>query len=221
MSFLQGAKSDYSSRSSIALAFPSNNTVGSLIIVFVSGANNSSIAIADSQLNSYTQLFLNAAIFGSTNTQVAWYALNAKAGANTVTVSWTTAEGSAMAIAEYGGVATSSALDQSGSNTGTVSPTWSTLSKTTAVPEIVIALVASSLGLGTAVYSNLAVREQMVSGGTTYAAIFDDGVVPAGTYQGTGPNGVPPSNSTFIAYITTFTLAAAAAVASGSQRIEC
>lgn len=206
MAFVQGNNSGvYASSSSTALAFTSNNTAGNLLVAFISGANNSSLTISDSQGNTWVNLFTDTTL-ATTNTQAAWYALNCKGGANTVTVSWTTAEANVLMIAEYGSVLSSSALDQSGLNDGTSATTWTSPSKTTLFGnETLICFVTGQFGHLTATNAPITnVRESAISGGITFAIIADNnGGSAAGTYQGSGAaNG--GTNGKFIAFIATF-----------------
>lgn len=96
--------------STATLAFSSNNTAGNMLLVFVGNAAAGS-TISDSQGNSYTQLFSNSSASYNSQRQVGWYALNCKVGANTVIIG-TPGTNQSIIIAEYSGVATSSALDQ-------------------------------------------------------------------------------------------------------------
>lgn len=185
MSHVQGAKSDYSSRSSIALPFPSNNSSGNLIVVYLSGANNSNIAISDTQGNTYQQLFKDATSFGATNTQVAWYAQGIKSGANTVNVSWTTAETSALAIAEYDGIQTSGSLDQGHTAAGNSTAWDSGNITTTHAHDTLIAFTAAGLGI-TSTSAPFAQYQVMQSGGTTFGQIAEDVNQPIGTYHASG-----------------------------------
>lgn len=169
---VQGTKSDYASRSSIALAFTSNNTAGNMIVVLLSGANNNTIAISDSQGNSYTQIFCSA-FFASTNMFCGWYALNIKAGANTVTTSWVTAETSGLAIAEYSNIRQVSAVDQNpGQNTNTGVGYSDVGGTTTKNHETWITLVGCANGIST-ITGGVTAYQQIQSGGTTFAQIAD------------------------------------------------
>src|SRR5674476_222230 len=81
-----------------ALAFPSNNTAGNVIVVATS--NNSVTAINDTQGNSYNKVANN--LYGSSQIQM-WLAVNINAGANSVTATGLNASGafSSIAIIEY------------------------------------------------------------------------------------------------------------------------
>ncbi len=81
-----------------ALAFPSNNTAGNMIVVATS--NISVTAVNDTQGNSYS--LVSSAASGSPQLQM-WVALSIKAGANSVTATGLNVGGSnsSIAIIEY------------------------------------------------------------------------------------------------------------------------
>ena len=97
--------------SSASLAFPVNNTLGNWIGVCIRvGAPNETLTIKDSKNNTYhkaTQINQT----GDGDTLAIFYAENIAAGANTVTISVSTANTLRFAILEYSGVASSGSLD--------------------------------------------------------------------------------------------------------------
>lgn len=119
--YVQSAATTYGATAT--LAFGSNNTLGHLLIVFVSNAAAGS-TISDSQGNTYSVLFSNSSASYNSQRQVAWYALNCKAGANTVTIG-TPGTNQSITIAEYSGIAASLALDQNVLSVGTTIHTFS------------------------------------------------------------------------------------------------
>jgi hypothetical protein len=115
-SFVQGAV-NYTTSISDAVAFTSANTAGNAIVVDGLVQENfpgaGSMSVSDSQGNSYS-----AVITQEQNNVLAitWVALNVHAGANTVTVTYstsTTHPGMVAAIHEYANVKTSTAVDVS------------------------------------------------------------------------------------------------------------
>lgn len=105
------------SGTTIALAYGSNVTAGSLLTCWVY-ANHGVSGVADS----LTQTFSSAvsATDGATYTLANYYFLNTTAGADTVTVTFAGAVTYAsLQCAEYSGVATSAALDKTASNSQT------------------------------------------------------------------------------------------------------
>src|SRR5580704_7956669 len=106
------------SKSSASLAFPSNNTVGNWIGVGIRvGEPNETITVRDSKGNTYhsaTQINQT----GDGDTLAIFYAENIAAGANTVTVSVSTADTLRLAILEFSGVASSGSIDQATASQG-------------------------------------------------------------------------------------------------------
>ena len=105
-------------KSSASLAFASNNALGNWIGVGIRvGEPNETITVKDSKNNTYhsaTQINQT----GDGDTLAIFYAENIAAGANTVTVSVSTADTLRIAILEYSGVAASGSLDQATANQG-------------------------------------------------------------------------------------------------------
>jgi Putative Ig domain len=104
--------------SSASLAFPSNNTAGNWIGVGIRvGQPNETITVKDSKGNTYhsaTQINQT----GDGDTLAIFYAENIAAGANTVTISVSSADTLRFAILEFSGVATSGSIDQAIANQG-------------------------------------------------------------------------------------------------------
>ena len=107
----QHAGRDAGTTTSASLAFPSANTAGSLIAVAVrAGKKGQSITVTDSRGNTYRRAFQTDLAL-DTVTFALYYAENAAAGTNTVTVTDTVHGGTLrFAILEYAGVAASNAL---------------------------------------------------------------------------------------------------------------
>src|SRR6202041_210967 len=104
--------------SSASLAFPSNNTVGNWIGVGIRvGQPNETITVKDSKGNTYhnaTQINQT----GDGDTLAIFYAENIAAGANTVTISVSSADTLRFAILEFSGVASSGSIDGAIANQG-------------------------------------------------------------------------------------------------------
>ena len=106
---------EYVAVSGTGYAFTSNNTAGNFLVVSVVGADNitpsPSIAVSDSQGNTYTALTL--AIYGVLNgslTQM-FYAPNIKGGANSVKATVAGVGDLGFTAVEYSGIKVSSPLD--------------------------------------------------------------------------------------------------------------
>jgi hypothetical protein len=119
--------------SHISAAFPSNNTLGNFLIVTGTAARPAStITIADTAGNTYIPAMGPVTDSNQDVTAYIWYVPNCKGGANTVTLTPSTADALEIHISEWTGLATSSPLDQTASDTGT-GTTASSGSRTTAV----------------------------------------------------------------------------------------
>lgn len=112
--FVQGASAAAASVSptSLPCAFTSANTLGNLLIIALqcNVATAGTIVITDSQGNTYTTVHTN----GSSGYTALYYAPNCKAGANTVTVTFTGTTfngGACVAIQEYSGIAAVPVVD--------------------------------------------------------------------------------------------------------------
>lgn len=93
---------------SISLAFASNNTAGNAIHVFgLAGNSGRTFTVSDTQGNTYSVLDTNSAVSGG-NSICQAVAVNIKGGANTVTVTFSSAAGyPGIWIREIGGVSAS------------------------------------------------------------------------------------------------------------------
>lgn len=119
--------------SSVNLAFGSNCTAGNCIVcVWRYSVGGLTVTLSDTQSNTYTSNAVEQIVTGDGNATVGiGYALNIAGGATTVTFSVGVSRTLRFLIAEFSGVATSSAFDQSnhaeGSGTaiasGSVTPT--------------------------------------------------------------------------------------------------
>lgn len=105
------------SGTTISLAFGSNVTAGSMLCAHIN-ANHGISGVADSRSQTYTSA-VNVTD-GATYSLATYYFLNTTGGACTVTVTFAGAVTFAsLQVAEYSGVATSSALDKTANNSQT------------------------------------------------------------------------------------------------------
>ena|ERR1700676_5092070 len=135
IAFVQGNNNTGQSGTTVPLAFTSNNTVGSLLILTVRGTLDAT-SITDSAGNSsWTQVdHLQNNEWCSL-----WFNPNCLAGANTVTAHFASSASSVyLAVGEYSGVATVSPLDTHGITSGN--------SATATAPSV--AALAGALVLG-------------------------------------------------------------------------
>lgn len=110
ISYVQGESNTAHSATSVSAAFTAANTAGNLIIVCLGAWNGASTVgtpvVSDSAGNTYTQLTTDGKTGAGTSLISVWYALNVKAGSNTVTIngliSGTDLD---ITVVEYSGVA--------------------------------------------------------------------------------------------------------------------
>jgi Domain of unknown function (DUF1929)/Glyoxal oxidase N-terminus/PKD domain/Putative Ig domain len=144
--------------SSASLAFPSNNTVGNWIGVGIRvGQPNETITVKDSKGNTYhnaTQINQT----GDGDTLAIFYAENIAAGANTVTISVSSADTLRFAILEFSGVASSGSIDGAIANQGSnASPNSGSITTTTNGDLLLGAIMAAD--------------EETVTAGTGYQIV--------------------------------------------------
>ena len=192
---------------SAALAFNSNVTAGSLLVVAGSswGLGWGVSGCSDTQTNTYTRDEEQAASVA----QLGIYsAPNAAGGACTVTLNPDgTTEDISIAIHEYSGMATASAKDQNASATGT-SGTHScgTTGTTTQADELVFIASTHAGATGAVSASGFTVREQQTSNADMPLATADKRVTATGTQTGS----FTWVNANYAAAIVTYKEAAAA-----------
>ena len=121
---VQGTAATAGTGSSIATAYGSNVTAGSLLICAIRGGTAAAtFSVTDNNANTWHEIPSSPQADGGTDDVDLWYAANANAGATTVTVTITQigTHTTRYVIEEYSGVATVSPLDQkntSGSPSG-------------------------------------------------------------------------------------------------------
>lgn len=197
--FVQANSYAFTTGSSYANAYPSNNTAGNLLIAFADvGGTTDTLTIADSNSNTWVQLYQDNTHQPGVTFAV-WYALNCAGGANTVTVSGTTSLLGGVAIGEWSGVNT---FEQKSAITANTGNSFTTASITTAFSnEVVIAFVLCNQGFGTPPFNTPFTAEagNQLSG-TFYTLFADDVNVSAGSISATANfDNNTNSNSGFIA----------------------
>ena len=179
IAFVQSAKAYIPS----TLAYDSDVTAGSLLVVVFRCGGNHTVTFTDTQSNTYAEA---GSIYNGDATMNLSYAMNTSAGANTVTQSG--CGGSKMwSVGEYSGVATTSALDQTNSASGTATTFLTGSITTTTADQLIVAGISTDdveQGVGNGNLDN----EREIS---NLKSTFQDSIVSAtGTYEGqwTGSN---------------------------------
>jgi len=183
----------------VSVSFPKATTAGNLIIVSAGWSNGGTASVSDSKLNTYsTAVGPPASGYAS---QI-WYAANIVGGADTVTVSFNASYNDVVNIFEYSGLASSSPLDATGSNTGNSNSLNTGNITTTQANELIFAtgFAVDQLTGGT----NYTLEEQAVYGTNEYLGA-EDRTGPAGSYQATFSDA---SSWNWVAQIATFKAAA-------------
>jgi hypothetical protein len=143
--FVQGKGNTTNTASPAPLAFTSNNTAGNLLVVVGRNNGNVSPTIADTQGNTWVLLIQDN--WRANNSFFVYYALNCKAGANTITLTAASTLIS-FSIAEFSGVQAVSALDQS-TFTDTGLGTWTAIDSGGITPTKAGDLIVGVQGNGT------------------------------------------------------------------------
>ncbi len=108
---VQSATNTINASTTIAKAFTSNVTAGSLLIAIADCDTNASASGVSDGVNTWTRATNQIWNFSSHSLEV-WSASNVAAGATTVTMTFTASSNNVLIIAEYSGVVTSTPLDQ-------------------------------------------------------------------------------------------------------------
>ena len=182
---VQSASAEGSGVSSIAVAFPSANTSGNLIIAFVRMSTTSqTVSISDTAGNGYTDAVSQGQTSDGHQIHI-FYAANVAAGANTVTASFSATNNHPwLAIYEYSGV---TALDRTAAAQGDASAFASSgaTANTSSANELLFAgvgLPASYTGTASA-GSGFTVQQQDT--GTSRGANETGLVTATGSFTGT------------------------------------
>ncbi len=183
---VQAASIEGSAVSSVSVAFPAGNTAGNFIIAFVRASTTTqTITLTDSAGNIYSRAVSQAQATDGHETAI-FYAPNIKAGANTVTATFSASNNHPfLAIYEYSGL---SALDRTAGAQGTSATASSgATAATTAASELVFAglgLPSSATQTVTA-GSGFTLEQQDTRSGGSRAATEDRTVSATGAYSGT------------------------------------
>jgi methionine-rich copper-binding protein CopC len=185
---VQAASIEGSAVTSVSIAFPASNTAGNLIIAFVRASTTTqTITLSDSAGNSYSQAVSQAQTTDGHQTAI-FYAPNIKAGANTVTATFSASNNHPfLGIYEYSGLSTTNPLDKTAAAQGTTAAASSGATATTTVAN---ELVFAGLGLpsisATTVTagSGYTLEQQDTRSGGSRAASEDQTVSATGTYAG-------------------------------------
>jgi hypothetical protein len=154
-----------------------------LVLVLTSGAADTISSIADDKGNTWN---LAVSVAASTRKTYIYYAMNAAAGATTVTVTYTAGQfpDTHYFIREYSGIATTSALDKTASNSNgtgyTDSHSTGTTAATTQANELVVAAVGSDANGDPTYTAPTGYADFESQGGQTYTwGACDDKIVSA------------------------------------------
>jgi hypothetical protein len=190
-------------------AFFSNVTAGDLILAFIrwqANVNTSSItSVTDNHGDTFVPAF--PALYDASNTSPSvgsqlWYALNAVGGATTSTANFSTStngNGVRMAVLEYSGIATSSALDVVTTTVQLVGSTtfYSGFVTTNFANELLIGGFSANTSHNCTAGSGYTKREP--NGVFTLPYCLEDRtVVATGTYQATGTFSAASDFASFI-----------------------
>lgn len=175
--------------SSYTIVFDSNVTAGSVILLSVFATNSATIAVSDSQTNTWTAV--DKQTIGGQDGEL-WYAYNVAGGATTITVAHGLVTSGNAIAREYAGLTITDPLDKhidAGGTAGTASSgdTATTIQDN----ELVVGggTSATNPGVGTG-FTNY--TEQLTAGTTVYAMLQDKdqttAAVQSTTFTGTGSN---------------------------------
>lgn len=189
IAFKQSKSADLGSQSSGGgtITFTSNVTAGSLLVVAVRlGATGRTITLGDDKSNTYSTAYFSTDD-GQGDSLAVLYAMNAAAGATTVTISFSGAATTVrVAVHEYSGIATSNAFDQPAKQNfaATTTPTSGNTSTTAQGDELLFGYCENGAGFTAAFTagSGYAKREELTSGGLLKIGTEDQIVSVTGTY---------------------------------------
>jgi hypothetical protein len=191
IAFVQSRSLQANASVSVALAYTSNVTAGSLLVIGGSnfGRTFDAGSCTDSRSQTYTRDVTEAVDTGFGNIVVGVYSTpNAAAGATTVTLTATgTTDDITIAIHEYSGMATSSPADQSSATgTGTSATHASGTTGTTTQADELVFLVDTHFGNAATVTagSGYSLRESQTAVSDMPIATEDKIVASTGTQSG-------------------------------------
>jgi hypothetical protein len=177
MAMVQNASTGSDNSSSRSLGFSYDNSAGNTIIVGIAYTSGGFKSISDSTGNTYYNAVATTTSPSGNRMQL-WYAPNIKAGANTVTVTFTGSVFNTLNIFEYAGLRANAPLDATSSAVGTGSTANSGAATTTMPNELVFAfgmpdtniMRAGSMFIERYNFNNLLFEERYVSSMGSYAA---------------------------------------------------
>ncbi len=143
--YVQGASAQVGSGTTASVAFPSANTAGNLIVVYVLWDNPGTVTVSDAKGNPYMPGTVRQT-WGTNWSSEVFYVSNVLGGTNTVKATFGTAITSFGIVYahEYSGVATASTLDTSASAVGTAASMSSGSVVTSAANDLLFDAGASS-----------------------------------------------------------------------------
>jgi O-glycosyl hydrolase len=184
------------------LPFASNVTSGNFISVVVSSTSATEVyTVTDSLGNTYHQAVQQSQSTGGTTAAI-YYAMNISGGADNVTVAQSVSAHLNFAILEYSGIATTSALDVTASNTGTGTAVSSGSATTTANGDLLIGgLMASGAGFTFTAGTGYTIEEAVSAAPSTFLVAEDQVQTSAGSASATATvSASNPWAATFAAF---------------------
>jgi hypothetical protein len=178
ITFVRSAHTNYIAATTTSVAL--TVTAGDALVVATYVTGTQTMAVSDTLGNTWTSAALTTGTSCSTTVAQLWYALDAKGGADTFTVSVGSSTDIGITAAEYSGVATANALDAksaavaTGSSNAMSAPSLTT----TGALDVIVALFQDAAGGGTMVPgTGYTARERDVG---FYTILEDDlpGVAP-------------------------------------------
>lgn len=184
---VQSAAVQAGSAKSAAVAFSSGNTAGNMVIAFVRmSTTTQTVKVTDKNGNTYTDAVSQSQTTDGSQIHL-FYAKNVKAGANTVTATFSgTNSHPWLAVYEYSGLSASAPLDQTAHAQGkSTSPSSGATSTTSSANELVFAGLGlpSSSTVTVAAGSGYQLERQTTSG--TRAADEEKVATATGSFSGT------------------------------------
>ena len=182
ITFVQQVTTPYVSATTITASL--NVTAGNALVVAAYWSSTQPVTVTDTLGNTFVPITASGRTSCNlaANTQL-WYALAAKGGADTVTLTAPSSSGPGLAVLEYAGVAATGALDvESHQATSSTSSTTTVPNlTTTGARDVIIALFADCNGSGT---MSPGMGFTARSRDTTFFAIVEDNLpgVGPGTY---------------------------------------
>ena len=204
IALIQQAKTEVNNAGigTVSSTYPSNNTLGNMLIAVVSntGTSTAVFTISDSASNTWTKIG-NPSYVAYNNELTIFSALNAKNSSNTVTVSSTVnADYPSLFIYEYRGAATSSSFDASSTQTQTSTVSVSSgFASPTSTVELLFGVSYSGVSITTAVPSAGTGFTLQTSSTVSNTTIEDANQYITGAVAGTWTYSQVTSSSAFIA----------------------